>query len=168
MGSIFCTNCPTKGPNGGVVSTSLPIKLLYLDSNVNRGSVCEERTLRRSQAKQAWLDLQSHWMQRHRGWGLSKKHYQWIMFTIESCYGVARKWRACSSRFSETIAKLARWTNSTQEGWSPCSILQRSNFPGCRFASTDNGGTLKLKCWHVSRIVRCLVRKLAIISTTAG
>ncbi len=53
-----------KGPNGGVVSTPLMIKLLFLASpsrhlNSNRkgGCVCEEWTLRCSQTEQAQLGL---------------------------------------------------------------------------------------------------------------
>ncbi len=64
MGSISSSYCHTKGPNGGVVSTPLLIKLIslvsssrHLDSNRKGGCACEEWPLRRSQTEQAQLGL---------------------------------------------------------------------------------------------------------------
>ncbi len=56
----WAPTAPQKGANGGIVSTPLPIKLLslaspprHLDSNRKGGCVCEERTVRRYQTRQA-------------------------------------------------------------------------------------------------------------------
>ncbi len=60
-----------------------------------------------------------------------------------SVYGVSEIQRACSSRFSRASVKLACLTNLTQKGRSPLSILEFSNSPGFRCASTDDAGLRK-------------------------
>ncbi len=65
------------GPtNGGVISTTLPIKLPSLASPLRpKGRVCEEQMLRCSQIRQAWFDLQRQKTHRWRGWGPQCSNY---------------------------------------------------------------------------------------------
>ncbi len=95
LGSALSTCCPTKGPNGGVVRTPLPVKLLFLafpsrrlDWNQKRRFLHEERTLRRSQTAQAQLGFSCKTSINSATPGLGssvcyppKKHHQWIVTT---------------------------------------------------------------------------------------
>ncbi len=59
--------------NTGVVSKPLPLKLIYPVSPLRRLDQNQQRG--RSQTEQAWFELQSQKMQRHRGWGLRRATY---------------------------------------------------------------------------------------------
>ncbi len=67
-GMCRCTRCPTKGPNGGFISTPLPIKPLSLTSSARhlhsnrKGLMCMFRAdapALSNRASSTWLELQS-------------------------------------------------------------------------------------------------------------